>query len=86
MHLDFFQLNAKKPQVKVIVDGIPALCPSMNCDYLYTDIQSIITSQSIDGLTITFQAQNLLADLGDHTPELTFAGIKCVVQGQLSDT
>ena len=28
-----------KPQVIVLVDGLPAVCPNFNCDFMYTEPQ-----------------------------------------------
>ena len=32
---EFLSTNAQSPQVMVSVNGLPALCPNLNCDYVY---------------------------------------------------
>ena len=36
-----------RPQVLVNVDGVPAACANLNCDYMYVDTTALITSQSL---------------------------------------
>ena len=38
---------ATKPQVRVKVNGIDAVCPDMNCDYVYTTSPSEVTAQTL---------------------------------------
>ena len=33
--LEFLYSDAQSPQVLVDVDGLPALCVNLNCDYAY---------------------------------------------------
>ena len=35
IHLEFLSSDAQSPQVLVKVDGMAALCASLNCDYEY---------------------------------------------------
>lgn len=56
---------ATRPQVLVNVNGIPAACANLNCDYMYVDSTALITSQSLSGNTLTINGQNLPTDLMD---------------------
>ena len=42
--LDWLYTEATKPQVLVTIDGLPALCANLNCDYMYTLSGGSITS------------------------------------------
>ena len=46
---------ATRPQVLVTVDGMPAACAHLNCDYMYVETDALITSQAINGNTLTIQ-------------------------------
>ena len=35
---------ATRPQVLVTVEGMSAACANLNCDYLYVDSTSLVTS------------------------------------------
>ena len=35
IHIEFLSSDAQSPQVLVTVDGMVALCASLNCDYEY---------------------------------------------------
>lgn len=41
--LDFIYTSVTKPQVVVNVDGLPALCVNLNCDYAYVASTSQVT-------------------------------------------
>jgi hypothetical protein len=47
--LDMLYTEATKPQVLVNVNGIPALCANLNCDYMYTTPSGAISGQSLTG-------------------------------------
>ena len=55
--LEMLYSDVDKPQVSINVNGIDAVCPEFNCDYLYLDPIGEITAQSLseegDVLTIT---------------------------------
>jgi endonuclease/exonuclease/phosphatase family metal-dependent hydrolase len=46
---------ATRPQVLVTVDGMSAACANLNCDYMYVDTDALVTSQAINGNTLTIQ-------------------------------
>ena len=56
---------ATRPQVLVNVGGMPAACANLNCDYLYVDSTSQVTSQMLNGNTLTIKGTNLPTDLLD---------------------
>jgi hypothetical protein len=58
MGLEFIKTDAQKPQVLVTVNGIVALCSNDNCDYTYTETESIVSSQTLvdNEVTITGSA------------------------------
>lgn len=45
---DYFYTREVLPQVKVSVDGMPALCTGMQCDYSYSEGTSLITSYTVN--------------------------------------
>jgi len=59
MGLEFIKTDSQKPQVLVTIDGIVALCPNDNCDYTYTDSESIVSAQSLVGNEITITGTGL---------------------------
>jgi len=50
--LEFLYSDAQKPQVLVDVDGLPALCLNLNCDYSYIAASAEITAQTFDASTL----------------------------------
>lgn len=56
---------ATRPQVLVTVDGMSAACANLNCDYMYVDTDALVTSQAINGNTLTIQGSNLPTSLID---------------------
>ena len=42
--LEMLYTSATKPQVLVTVDGMPALCANLNCDFVYEETTSVIDS------------------------------------------
>jgi len=57
--LEMLYTDAQKPQVLIKVNGIDGVCPDFNCDYVYVDTTSIITSQTLSGETLTIVGTNL---------------------------
>jgi hypothetical protein len=49
--LEFLYSDAQSPQVLVNVDGLPALCVNLNCDYNYVEPNTIITGQTYNPST-----------------------------------
>lgn len=66
--------EAYEPQVLVTVNGIEAVCPDQNCGFKYISPAGEITSQSLDGLTLTIH--------GDRLPtedlDITLANSECI--------
>ena len=56
---------ATRPQVLVTVDGMSAACAHLNCDYMYVETDALITSQAINGNTLTIQGSHLPTSLVD---------------------
>jgi hypothetical protein len=69
----------KKPQVIVEVDGLPAVCKNMSCDYTYIQAVGSITSFSLDSVTnqLTIEGTELPTDL-NKIQSIQFAKEKCI--------
>lgn len=50
---EFMVTPAMAPQVLVEIDGVPAACASLNCDYLYANSVAEITAISLTGLDLS---------------------------------
>lgn len=61
--MEMLYTAATRPQILVEVDGVPAACKNVNCDYLYIAETSSVDSMSIFGNDITIQATNLPTDI-----------------------
>jgi hypothetical protein len=73
---EFLFTDAMNPQVMVEVDGIPAFCPNLNCDYAYVQATELITGQSYDA------ANNVISITGTGLPtsstwSMSFGGSPC---------
>ncbi len=42
--LEFLSTPVTEPQVKVTINGTQAVCPNLNCDYVYKNLAGSITS------------------------------------------
>lgn len=60
--MSMLRTNAQAPQVKIVVDGRIALCNDLNCDYVYSNSESLITGQSLTDATLTLTGENLPTD------------------------
>lgn len=73
--LEFLYTDATSPQVLVNIDGLPAVCPNLNCDYAYVTATALITNQAYDTST------RLLTVTGTSLPTadliVSFGGVKC---------
>ena len=49
----------ESPQIQVKIDGIPAICTCVACDYTYEAVEGLITDFSVNGLDITILGSNL---------------------------
>ena len=56
---DYFFTKHDEPQVKVSVDGLPALCTGLKCGYSYIEGQEIITSYSVSGNRLEVRGTDL---------------------------
>lgn len=54
-----------KPQILVNVEGMPAACANLNCDYLYVDSTAQVTGQSLAGNQITVDGVNFPTEILD---------------------
>ena len=69
---EYFFTVETEPQVKVDVEGMPALCTGMACNFAYSESTSVIQAFSRSGTALTI----LGADL--ETPESVVMGhIEC---------
>ena len=46
--LEFLYTDVQQPQIQISVGGIDAVCPTIDCGYLYVDAVGEITSQSLN--------------------------------------
>jgi len=74
--LEFLSAAATSPQVLVMVDGIEAICPNLNCDYTYSAPNAKITSQKLTGNVIEVEGTDLpvTADV-----EVSISGTACSI-------
>lgn len=49
--LEFLYSDATSPQVRIDIDGLPAVCPGLNCDYAYVQAAALITAQTYDSVS-----------------------------------
>ena len=50
--LEFLYSDAQSPQALVVVDGLPALCVNLNCNYNYVAAAAQISAQVFDSQTL----------------------------------
>ena len=67
--------NEVAPQVVVSIDGLPAVCAGMQCDYIYEEPTSLVTSMIVDALEVTIVGSGLTLEL----ESVTLAKTDCVV-------
>lgn len=46
--MEMLSTDAQTPQILINIDGTPAMCLDLNCDFTYTESDALITSQSLD--------------------------------------
>lgn len=49
---EYLYTDESQPQVIVTVDGSPALCTTLNCEYLYASVAGEVTSMTVTGTSI----------------------------------
>jgi len=76
--------DSQTPQILLTIDGMPALCLDMNCDFAYTETTSTLNTQALDDtslLTLTG------VELPDATSDIIqFGPIKCTPVTQANET
>ena len=58
---EWFYSSHSVPQVKMWVDEYPVLCATGNCDYVYSAMNPVITSYTLNGKTLTIGGVDLPA-------------------------
>lgn len=71
---EFLHTAETTPQVMVTVDGLPAVCASLNCGYTYVAPTALITSFSHSGTTLTINGNNLDSGI---IQSIEFAHVAC---------
>lgn len=75
--LEFLYSDAQLPQVLVNVDGLPALCMNLNCDYKYVASTGVITSQTYNSSTKLITVNGTSLPTSGIT--INFGGVTCAV-------
>jgi len=70
---EFLHTAETSPQVIVTVDGIEAVCASLNCSYKYVPPVTKITNFTLDGNSMTLVG----AGLQDNIKTVTFSNVPC---------
>ncbi len=71
---DFLYTVETKPQVIVTVDGVEAVCTSLNCSYDYVTPAAEITGFSYTGTTLTITGTNIPAEINS----VKFSNLDCL--------
>lgn len=74
--LEFLFSDAQSPQVLVDVDGLPALCVNLNCNYAYIAATAQITGQTYNEATKEIVVTGTALPTTGVT--LNFGGAQCV--------
>ncbi len=69
---------ATRPQVRVAVDGVPAACRNLDCEYLYMDLDAEITNIEMVGDLLRITGVNLPVEA--DVLEVSLAGNPCVLE------
>ncbi|TNV88211.1 hypothetical protein FGO68_gene8985 [Halteria grandinella] len=70
---EFLYTNETIPQVIVSVNGVEAVCTTLNCGYEYKEPLSVITGYSLDGQMLTIEGEGLTSDI----QSITLGGVQC---------
>lgn len=89
--LEFLRTEAQAPQVLVKVNGIDALCPNLNCDFIYKNVKSSISTQAFDGQRTVVMSGDALSEsqLEDGTYRIYTAmlgPVPCTLDAAMTDT
>jgi hypothetical protein len=71
---EFLHTVETSPQVIVTVDGVEAVCASLNCNYNYVAPLAEITSFSYSGTTLTITGTNIPTTVNS----VKFSNIDCL--------
>jgi hypothetical protein len=63
--MEMLYTSVTSPQILVEVDGVPAACVNLNCDYLYRTSSATVTGMSLAGNVLTVTGSNLPTKLID---------------------
>jgi hypothetical protein len=85
--LEMLYTVAQVPQVRVSVNGLPAVCPDNNCGYSYLEAGSATVSQttlnsSSNQLSISgtdFDEEQACTNTASDTLKVEFAGAECAI-------
>jgi hypothetical protein len=82
---------ATEPQVRVSVNGLPAVCPEHNCGYSYLEAgDATVTATTLNGLTVVIagtdfdEEQACTSDASDAL-SVEFAGAECTINEDKTD-
>ncbi|CDW80878.1 ipt tig domain containing protein [Stylonychia lemnae] len=75
---EFIYTQEDKPQVLVTVDGLPAVCSSLDCDYSYISSDSQISQFYLQGLRLTIEGTNLPDT--SKIQSVQFSNVNCAIQ------
>jgi len=73
---DYLFTDETKPQITVTVDGMPALCASLECDYTYEPVGAEVSSMTVTGTSVVITGTSLTSTISS----VTIAGMACDVQ------
>ena len=70
---EFLYTEESSPQVIVSIDGVEAVCHSLNCDYNYVQPASLITNVVLDGNTLSITGTNFSTSI----KKIEFSHVEC---------
>jgi hypothetical protein len=82
--LEMLHTDAQTPQITVTIDGMPALCIDLSCDFTYIQSDSMMSTQSIDDSDLFTITGSLLPDASSDRIRLGPVG--CTPQSLAADT
>jgi hypothetical protein len=82
--MEMLNTDALTPQIMVTVDGMPALCLDLICDYTYTVSDSLLSTQEIDSTDLITITGTLLPNA--TTDRLWLGPVSCTLQTWSNET
>jgi len=87
---EMLETYEEKPQVKVMVDDMPAVCHSMDCGFLHVPAVGTVKSFSLAGMELTLTGTDLPDNIS-KIQSITYANSNCTAsssdpKGTLSGT